>query len=239
MCKPGKLGLILLFAVASASASDLAILRNGFTIRHERRKVAGSITRLYTAAGSDSYVDIPSDQIDHFEKDMWSPPATRSAATAVALDDVIREASGRHHLDPDLVSSVIRAESGFNSHAVSAKGAQGLMQLMPHTASQLGVADAFDPNANVEGGSRYLRELLERYHFDLIKALAAYNAGPHRVEQYHGVPPYFETRSYVARVVRDFNRKKQAKTVAARKSVKRATKAPEPAEAGATQAASQ
>jgi hypothetical protein len=74
----------------------------------------------------------------------------------------------------------------------------------------LGVANAFDPRANVEGGTRYLRELLERYNFDLIKALAAYNAGPHRVEQYRGVPPYFETRAYVARVVRDFNRKKLA-----------------------------
>jgi len=81
---------------------------------------------------------------------------------------------------------------------------------MPQTASHLGVANAFDPRANVEGGTRYLRELLERYNFDLIKALAAYNAGPHRVEQYRGVPPYFETRAYVARVVRDFNRKKLA-----------------------------
>src|SRR5204862_1166347 len=102
------------------------------------------------------------------------------------------------------------AESGFKPHAVSPKGAQGLMQLMPHTASQLGVANAFDPKANVEGGTRYLRELLERYNFDLVKALAAYNAGPHRVEQYRGVPPYYETRAYIARIIRDFNRQKLA-----------------------------
>jgi soluble lytic murein transglycosylase-like protein len=94
--------------------------------------------------------------------------------------------------------------------AVSPKGAQGLMQLMPKTASQLGVHNAFDPQANVEGGTRYLRELLERYNFDLVKALAAYNAGPHRVEQYGGVPPYYETKAYVARIVRDFNRRKLA-----------------------------
>jgi soluble lytic murein transglycosylase-like protein len=81
---------------------------------------------------------------------------------------------------------------------------------MPQTASQLGVHNAFDPQANVEGGTRYLRELLERYDFDLIKALAAYNAGPQRVEQYGGVPPYYETKAYVARIVRDFNRKKLA-----------------------------
>jgi soluble lytic murein transglycosylase-like protein len=105
---------------------------------------------------------------------------------------------------------VIKAESGFNVRAVSPKGAQGLMQLMPGTASQLGVPNAFDPQANVEGGTRYLRELLERYNFDLVKALAAYNAGPQRVEQFGGVPPYYETRAYVARIVKDFNKKKVA-----------------------------
>jgi soluble lytic murein transglycosylase-like protein len=93
---------------------------------------------------------------------------------------------------------------------VSPKGAQGLMQLMPQTASRLGVVNSFDPSDNLEGGTRYLRELLERYNFDLIKALAAYNAGPQRVEQYHGVPPYYETQAYVARIIRDFNRKKLA-----------------------------
>jgi soluble lytic murein transglycosylase-like protein len=113
-------------------------------------------------------------------------------------------------LDPDLVNSVIKAESGFNVRAVSPKGAQGLMQLMPGTASQLGVPNAFDPQANIEGGTKYLRELLERYNFDLVKALAAYNAGPQRVEQFGGVPPFYETRSYVARVVKDFNKKKAA-----------------------------
>jgi hypothetical protein len=108
------------------------------------------------------------------------------------------------------VNSVIKAESGFNVRAVSPKGAQGLMQLMPGTASQLGVPNAFDPQANVEGGTRYLRELLERYNFDLVKALAAYNAGPQRVEQFGGVPPFHETQAYVARIVKDFNKKKIA-----------------------------
>jgi soluble lytic murein transglycosylase-like protein len=93
------------------------------------------------------------------------------------------------------------------------------MQLMPGTASALGVPDAFDPQANVEGGTKYLRELLERYNFDLVKALAAYNAGPQRVEQYKGVPPYYETRAYVARIVRDFNKKKAAQEKASKASV--------------------
>jgi soluble lytic murein transglycosylase-like protein len=131
------------------------------------------------------------------------------------LNDVVQSASGRYRLDPDLVNSVIKAESGFNVRAVSPKGAQGLMQLMPGTATQLGVPNAFDPQANVEGGTKYLRELLERYNFDLVKALAAYNAGPQRVEQFGGVPPYYETRAYVARIVRDFNKKKAAQEKAA------------------------
>src|SRR5258708_22543072 len=88
------------------------------------------------------------------------------------------------------------------------------MQLMPQTASQLGVANPFDPNANVEGGTKYLRELLEKYNFDAVKALAAYNAGSRRVDHYDGVPPYYETRAYVARIIRDFNRQKLAENPA-------------------------
>jgi soluble lytic murein transglycosylase-like protein len=129
----------------------------------------------------------------------------------------VNSASAAYHLDPDLVNSVIHAESGFNSRAVSPKGARGLMQLMPGTANQLGVNDAFDPQANVTGGSRYLRELLERYNFDLVKALAAYNAGPQRVEQYRGVPPFRETRAYVARIVHEYNTKKIAQEKIARR----------------------
>jgi soluble lytic murein transglycosylase-like protein len=226
MLKSRKLvALAWLILAIPASAADLAILHNGFSIRHERREIVGSVTRLYLTADPGGYVDIPTAQIERFEIDL-SPPAapTPTAPTPAApalpvataptpkspvrLDDVIHDISDRHHLDPDLVNSVIHAESGFNPHAVSPKGARGLMQLMPQTASNMGVSNAFDPSANVEGGTRYLRELLERYNFDLVKALAAYNAGPERVEQYHGVPPYRETRSYVARIVRDFNRKK-------------------------------
>jgi soluble lytic murein transglycosylase-like protein len=211
--------IIALAAVPSFASQD-AVLRNGFSIRHERRAVIGAFTRLYVNADGSSYVDIPTGQIEHFE----DAPAGIKAASATAenhavpqqnaipvdLNQVVSAASGRYRLDPDLVNSVIRAESGFNVRAVSRKGAQGLMQLMPGTASKLGVPNAFDPEANVEGGTKYLRELLERYNFDLVKALAAYNAGPQRVEQYGGVPPYYETRAYVARIVRDFNRKKLA-----------------------------
>jgi soluble lytic murein transglycosylase-like protein len=229
MSSRAKIGAFLMFCVivASASAADVAILRNGFTIRHERRVLVGANTRLYPSSSDDSsYVDIPTAEIERIEPDLTpAPEATEPPPTTAAppvpsakltspppvdVHQAVANASDRYRLDPDLLDSVIRAESGFNPHAVSPKGAQGLMQLMPGTASKLGVPNAFDPDANVDGGTRYLRELLERYNFDLIKALAAYNAGPHRVEQYGGVPPYRETRHYVASIVRDFNRKKLA-----------------------------
>ena len=229
-----------LFAVStSANAADLAILRNGNAIRHEHRQIVGPITRLYLSDLTSGYIEIPTDQIERFEVDTAPPPvlAKPNVATAVAtpqlpsvgmklpsapapvldkasLNKLVDGAGERHQIDPDFINSVIRAESGFNNRAVSKKGAQGLMQLMPQTASQLGVANSFDPNANVEGGTKYLRELLEKYNFDVVKALAAYNAGPKRVEQYRGVPPYYETRAYIARIIRDFNRQKLAENPA-------------------------
>jgi soluble lytic murein transglycosylase-like protein len=234
-------GAVVLFALTSlpCPAKDSAVLRNGFSIRHERRQVIGTITRLYMGGDESSFVDVPTVEIDHIEElPAETPEASKDApesaaklqasakkiAQPVDLNEVVNAASGTYRLDPDLVNSVIRAESGFNVHAISPKGAQGLMQLMPKTALDLGVQNAFDPQANVEGGTRYLRELLERYDFDLVKALAAYNAGPQRVEQYGGVPPYYETKAYVARIVRDFNKKKLAANAAAKTASQPASK---------------
>lgn len=248
-----KLGFVLTLGLiaSQASATDIAILRNGFTIRHESRAPLGETTRLFLTADGSSFVDVRTAEIDRIEPDLTpAPPPEKNSAEAVSIlpgsssapapaasapapaalpaqtlapansgrvdvSAVVGAASDRYRLDPDLLNSVIRAESGFKVHAVSPKGAQGLMQLMPGTASKLGVTNAFDPAANVDGGTRYLRELLEHYNYDLIKALAAYNAGPQRVEQYKGVPPYRETRLYVAGIVRDFNRKKLAQQKAA------------------------
>ncbi len=224
----------LAFLARPASAAELAILRNGFSIRHEHRLVMGTMTRLYLAADDSSFTDVPSEEITGYEKDLslpapvpTEPPASTPAPSQSSksgspkptppLNQVVDIASAQYHLDPDLVNSVIHAESGFNSHAVSPKGARGLMQLMPDTANHLGVNDVFDPQSNVTGGSRYLRELLERYNFDLVKALAAYNAGPERVEQYRGVPPFRETRNYVARIVHEYNTKKIAEEKAAKR----------------------
>jgi hypothetical protein len=252
------LGVALVLTSLSAAASDLAILRNGFTIRHERRKVVGAVTRLYTGADDKSYVDVPTDQIERFELDETPPPPaqaqtptpapvvtttpaqplpllqksaipaqpsnTLKTAPVLNLDQVVNAAADKHLLDTDLINSVIKAESSFNPRAVSPKGARGLMQLMPKTASSLGVPNSFDPQANVDGGTRYLRWLLERYNFDLVKALAAYNAGPERVDRYGGVPPYYETKAYVARIIRDFNRKKLAQQKAEAESRKKTAK---------------
>ena len=113
----------------------------------------------------------------------------------------IREAAARYGVEEALIKAVIRVESAFNTRAVSPKGARGLMQLMPATASMLGVRNAFDPRQNIEGGVRHLRGLIDRFGSDLKLALAAYNAGEQAVVNYGGVPPYRETRDYVARIL--------------------------------------
>jgi soluble lytic murein transglycosylase-like protein len=122
----------------------------------------------------------------------------------------IRTASAKYGVDPALVRAVIHAESAFNPRAVSAKGAQGLMQLMPSTASDMGVDNAFDARQNIRGGARYLAKLLKTFHGDARLAAAAYNAGPDAVQKYGGVPPYAETRVYVHRVTLLHRRYRQA-----------------------------
>ena len=224
-------GLLALMSL-SAIADERAILRNGSTIRHARHEARDDVTRLYMAGEIDNYIDIPTEEIVGYEEVHLPPEPVAVAAKAErepmissmsgsgALDvaAAVKAASSRNNLNPDLINSMIRVESGFNPHAVSPKGAQGLMQLMPQTAARMGVADPFNPVENIEGGTRYIRQLLDRYHLDLVKALAAYNAGPERVEQYHGVPPYPETIAYVSRVIRNFNGKQSAQNFAGAKT---------------------
>ena len=204
-----------------AWAAELAILHNGFSIRNQRHVPIGGVTRLYLSEDGKGYVDIATADIDHFEDDLSAPApkpdpfALLTPAPKPSLDDVVTATGFQHRIDPDLINSVIHAESNFNPHARSQKGAQGLMQLMPQTAHKLGVADAFDSQANVDGGTRYLKQLLELYNYDLVKALAAYNAGPQRVTKYRGVPPYRETQMYIRRIILDYNRKKLAEQKAA------------------------
>jgi soluble lytic murein transglycosylase-like protein len=122
------------------------------------------------------------------------------------IEEMIREVSARYRVDPALVRAVIQTESNWNSSAVSRKGALGLMQLVPGTAQQLGVSNAFDPKQNLDGGVRYLHTLLERYNGDLDRALAAYNAGPGAVDRAGGIPRFRETRDYVQKVTDSYYR---------------------------------
>jgi len=116
-------------------------------------------------------------------------------------DELIRKVSKEKGLDPQLVRAVVLVESNYDHRAVSTKGARGLMQIMPETAKELGLADPFHPEKNLDAGARYLKELLEKYKGELPLALAAYNAGASAVDRYHGIPPYPETQGYVRKVL--------------------------------------
>jgi hypothetical protein len=139
-----------------------------------------------------------------------SGPASTPAYTATASDRrwdaLIRKAGDAHGVSPGLVKAVIHVESQFNPRAVSQRGARGLMQLMPLTAGDLGVADSFNPWQNIDGGTRYLQRLVQRFDGDLHLSLAAYHAGPATVERYNGVPPYRVTHRYVRRVLELYRR---------------------------------
>lgn len=126
----------------------------------------------------------------------------RGPIDPTSYDGIINEYAERYDVEAALVKAVIRAESGFDRHAVSRKGARGLMQLMPRTARNHGVMNVYDARENIKGGVKHLRMLLKRYGNNLPRVLAAYNAGSQPVERYHGIPPYEETRTYVARVLR-------------------------------------
>ena len=127
------------------------------------------------------------------------------ASRAKDHQETINQYSKLYDVDADLIKSIIRAESCFDKRAVSRVGAKGLMQLMPQTAKQMGVYNVFNANDNIRGGTRYFRDMLKRFDYDVELALAAYNAGPHAVEKYKGIPPYKETQTYVKRVLKYYN----------------------------------
>jgi transglycosylase-like protein with SLT domain len=156
-----------------------------------------------------SRASVPSDarEIEHQapdNDDVIEEP--RSEFLAVAIEAHIREVAVRYHIAPILVAAIVEAESDFNPRAVSRRGARGLMQLMPATAAAVQVEDTFDPYENIEGGVRHLRGLMDRFNGDLPQVLAAYNAGEQAVLLYGGVPPFGETRRYVARILRRIGR---------------------------------
>jgi soluble lytic murein transglycosylase-like protein len=218
---------VLLCFAADARAAERVTLRNGFTIECDHHGRVDGHMRLYLSAGEDNYIDRSPEEIASFEQLPDPPVAAAPVApqssnggaklTQADLHEMLARAGTEHNLDVDLLASVIKAESDGNARAVSRAGAQGLMQLMPGTAADLGVEDSFQPEQNVRGGSSYLDALLKRYHDNLALALAAYNAGPEAVDKYHGIPPYRETRAYVARVIHEFNRSVLAREAEARR----------------------
>jgi soluble lytic murein transglycosylase-like protein len=220
----------LLGLCGTVHAAERVTLRNGFELDCMRQEPTGDRVRLYlvpsgTASGSatpENYIEVSAAEIVRSEPlELTAPVAlvknpvsTQTAVagepTAAEMQQMLAAAGEKQHVDADLLASVVRAESGWHTHAVSRAGAQGLMQLMPGTAAQLGVTDSFAAEQNIGGGALYMDQLLTRYHDNIAFALAAYNAGPAAVDRYHGVPPFAETRAYVSRVIREFNRRKLA-----------------------------
>jgi hypothetical protein len=234
----------------AAHAAERVSLQNGFDLRCDHHATVNGNTRLFLSSGEDNYIDLPQQQIATFEtvpdpSPAPKPPAAPQPSTNPApnsspvapgnqphppaalnpadLAEMLSRAGADHNLDVDLLASLIKAESNGNTRALSRAGAAGLMQLMPATANDLGVQDRFEPRQNVRGGSAYLDALLTRYRDNLALALAAYNAGPAAVDKYHGIPPYAETRAYVARVIHEFNRRVLAREAQARLALQHKT----------------
>lgn len=196
-------------------AGENAVLSTGFRIHAERHEVIGSVTRLYT---NDGTIEVPSNLITAFEHEEYVPPAPVAAAAPAPAPPaapasskttdpktLVKEAAVRNSLPPAFVASVAKAESAMKQDAVSPKGAIGVMQLMPATAKSLD-ADPHDPEQNIDAGTRLLHDLLIKYDGDVVKALAAYNAGEGAVDKYKGMPPYRETQEYVNKVIRDYQK---------------------------------
>lgn len=212
-----RLALVLLVGSVAAHAAEHVILINGFDLMCDHRSAQGDKVRLYLDADGANFVEVKAEEIVASEHvDLPVTPAKKPSTaslpadvklTEVELHELLANAGKAHDLDVDLLASVVRQESGGNARAVSRAGAQGLMQLMPGTAADMGVGNAFVPGENISGGTAYLDGLLKRYHDNLSLALAAYNAGPAAVDRWHGIPPYRETRVYVARVIHEFNRR--------------------------------
>ena len=208
---------VVLVLALTAHAAESVTLRGGFVITciaHEA--LSAETVRLHLPGdrgGVQNYVDVPAGNIVTVEaapepilaNGVANPHSSVSNAAAL-----LQQSGAEHNINVALLASVIQAESGGHTYATSPAGARGLMQLMPGTAAQYHLTYRFSPEGNVNAGSAYLSDLLTRYHDNLLLALAAYNAGPSAVDRYHGIPPFHETQLYVARVVREFNRRVRA-----------------------------
>jgi hypothetical protein len=196
------LALCGLTAGAAGVRADFVVLRNGARLNVTGYELLGDKYRLQMNGG---VAEVPATDVVGIEPEEVFEPLPEPLSPNTPFHDIIRAAAERNGVDADLIHCVIAIESNFNPRAISPKNARGLMQLLPQTAAQLGVRNVFDPRENIEGGTRYLKDMLARYNNDLTLALAAYNAGPERVEQYgRRVPPYPETVKYVRRISRSY-----------------------------------
>jgi hypothetical protein len=198
----------LFFAVAPALRAEYVVLRNGQRLSVTGYQLLGDKYRLQMNGG---IVDVPVENVLTIEpEEVFTPDPPKAVAAVVKAPyrELVEAAAARYNVDADLITSVIAVESNFEPKAISRKNARGLMQLLPGTAAKLGVQNIFDPQENIDAGTRYLRDLLHRYGNDLVLALAAYNAGPERVQKYGRLPPYAETISYVRRVKRSYEKRK-------------------------------
>jgi len=203
-----RLALLVAIALvfsAQAARAEYVVLKSGQRLVVTGYQLVGDTYKFQIAGGS---AEIPASEVVSIEPEEVFRSAPRNTLVDIPYASLILAASKHHGVDADLIVSVITAESKFNPKAISRKNARGLMQLLPETAARLGVKNIFDPEQNIEAGTRYLRELLDRYNNDLTLTLAAYNAGPQRVELYKSVPPYRETLSYVRRVQQTYKARK-------------------------------
>jgi soluble lytic murein transglycosylase-like protein len=198
---------LLAAMVSPAARGEYVVLQGGQRLVVTGYERIGDRYRLQVKGG---VAEIPVEQVLRIEpEEIFTPvPKQEVAGSTEPFGELIRAAAKRYEVDSDLITSVIVAESNFNVRAISRRNARGLMQLLPVTATRLGVKNIFDPQENIDAGTRYLRDLLKMYKDDLGLTLAAYNAGPERVQHYRGVPPYAETTSYIRRVKVTYQQRK-------------------------------
>jgi soluble lytic murein transglycosylase-like protein len=200
------LSAVVVALAAQGVRAEYIVLRSGQRLTVTGYQLLGDKYRLQLRGG---IVEVPAAEVVSIEPEEIFTPVAHVEISKEPFGELIRAAAKRYSVDADLVTSVIAAESNFDPKAISRRNARGLMQLLPSTAERLGVKNIFDPQENIDAGTRYLSELLLLYKNDFALTLAAYNAGPERVQHYgQRVPPFAETISYVQRVKQTYNRRK-------------------------------
>lgn len=198
-----------LMSIYPAFSKETVYFKTGFSLEVESHAEQDEMMLFRIGSGT---VQFPVEQVLRIESLPEAAPSqnvSRSRPPEPVIDEMLTQAAYAQGLEPGIVRSVAKIESDLRPNAISSKGAIGVMQLMPATAAGLGV-DPAHPETNAQGGARYLRELLIRYHGNSTLALAAYNAGPGAVDKFGGVPPYAETKRYVLKVLREYQRQKKA-----------------------------